>query len=121
MASNRFRPRYTQRRRKEMAQQKKAHKMNPQKRGHREYPRPSSTKRGYGYAWQKARATYLAANPLCVFCAKRNVTAAACVIDHIRPVEGPRDPGFWLRSNWQALCAPCHDQTKQRIDRTGTA
>lgn len=37
----------------------------------------------YNYKWQKARAKYLAENPLCVRCQSLGVTVAATVVDHI--------------------------------------
>ncbi|MDU9415206.1 hypothetical protein [Pseudomonas sp. zfem005] len=26
---------------------------------------------------------------------------------------------FWDRANWQPLCKPCHDSTKQRLEKSG--
>jgi len=43
---------------------------------------------------------------------RRRVPSA--VVDHIEPVDGPRDPNFWNRQNWQGLCARCHDRKRQR-------
>lgn len=40
------------------------------------------------------------------------------VIDHIEPVDGPNDPRFWQRENWQGLCARDHDRKRQRESRT---
>src|SRR5262245_8220972 len=92
-----------------------------EKRGERGSPRPTSTKRGYGYRWQQQRASYLRVNPLCRMCAALGLTTAANVVDHVQRHSGPADPLFWDRSNWQALCFRCHDSTKQQIDRTGGA
>ena len=70
--------------------------------------RASSGKRGYNSRWQKARARYLKAHPLCVLCARQNKYVKATVVDHIKPHRG--DPIlFWDESNWQSLCKPCHD------------
>lgn len=78
----------------------------------------SSHARGYGYRWQKARALFLADNPLCVICAKAGLTALAGVVDHIKPHKG--DPVlFWDARNWQPLCKTCHNSDKQRAERTG--
>lgn len=68
----------------------------------------SSTARGYGYRWQKARARYLAAHPLCVECRKVGSVVVATVVDHITPHRGDADL-FWDESNWQPLCKPHHD------------
>ncbi|MYM31495.1 HNH endonuclease [Duganella sp. CY15W] len=73
----------------------------------------SSTKRGYGYKWQQARAGYLRSNPLCVYCAQSGRTTEATVVDHRVPHRGDQKL-FWSKANWQALCKPCHDGEKQR-------
>ncbi|MFG0755366.1 HNH endonuclease signature motif containing protein [Pseudomonas sp. TYF_14] len=73
----------------------------------REKPRESSTARGYGYKWQQARAGYLAKHPLCIKCQARGLVVAATDVDHIEPHKGDMTL-FWDRSNWQALCGPCH-------------
>jgi 5-methylcytosine-specific restriction protein A len=71
----------------------------------------SSAERGYGYKWQKARAAYLSAHPLCVMCKAIQRVTAATVVDHIKPHEGNQDL-FWDEANWQALCKPHHDTDK---------
>ena len=44
---------------------------------------------------------------------------AATVVDHKIPHKG--DPQlFWDETNWQSLCAPCHDSHKQSQERTGS-
>lgn len=73
----------------------------------------SSTKRGYGYKWQKARELFLKANPLCVYCECNGTITAANVVDHIEPHRGDQTL-FWDRSNWQSLCSSCHSSVKQR-------
>lgn len=80
--------------------------------------RGSSTERGYGGKWQKARAAFLAEHPLCRMCDENGFVMAARVVDHIIPHKGDMKL-FWSRSNWQALCKPCHDGEKQRIERGG--
>ncbi|MCB1522495.1 MAG: HNH endonuclease [Rhodoblastus sp.] len=73
--------------------------------------RPSARERGYTGKWEKERATYLAAHPRCVYCGE-----PASIVDHIVPHRGDRSL-FWRRSNWQALCAPCHNGGKQSQER----
>ena len=95
----------------------------------------NSTKRGYGYAWQKARAGYLRSHPLCVYClrdaayaAVRDMVAStailrcaelgltipiASVVDHIEPHRGDQEL-FWNKANWQSLCGTHHSADKQR-------
>lgn len=73
----------------------------------------SSSERGYGYAWQKARLRFLQAHPLCVMCQdmKPPRVTAAEVVDHIIPHKGDQEL-FWNESNWQPLCKPHHDGEK---------
>lgn len=77
--------------------------------------RGGSTARLYGYAWQKARAAYLAEHPLCVACREAGRVEAATVVDHKTPHRG--DPAvFWDRANWQPLCKACHDRKTATAD-----
>lgn len=78
----------------------------------------SAHERGYDHAWRKARALFLQANPLCVFCQAQGITCAASVVDHITPHRGDRFL-FWAETNWQALCKACHDTTKKEIEAHG--
>lgn len=71
--------------------------------------RGSAASRGYGRRWQKARAEFLADNPLCVRCRAKHRVTAATVVDHIVPHKGDQDL-FWNRANWQALCKAHHDE-----------
>lgn len=73
----------------------------------------TSTRRGYGYKWQKARAQFLREHPLCVMCQVQGLVTAATVVDHITPHRGDQSL-FWRRSNWQGLCATHHSRDKQR-------
>lgn len=72
----------------------------------------TSSQRGYGYKWQKARELYLNENPLCVFCERKGRTTAASVVDHIIAHRGDMVL-FWNETNWQSLCKSCHDSVKQ--------
>ncbi len=92
----------------------------------------SSTKRGYGYRWQKARSEHLRAHPFCVYClrelgieaktvadtivecaARGLIVPYGNVVDHVRPHRGDQAL-FWDPSNWQTLCATHHSRDKQR-------
>lgn len=75
-------------------------------------------KRKYGRAWGKARVRFLAQHPWCAMHLQRGERRAATVVDHIRPHHGD-DALFWDESNWQALCQPCHDAHKQRLEKSG--
>ena len=67
--------------------------------------------RGYAGRGRKARAAFLALFPKCARC-----PAPASVVDHIRPHKG--DPIlFWDKSNWQPLCAKCHNGPKQSQEK----
>ena len=71
--------------------------------------RGTSSSRGYGGRWQKARGTFLRRSPLCVECEKQGLCVAATIVDHIIPHKGDQDL-FWDTSNWQSLCQPHHDK-----------
>jgi 5-methylcytosine-specific restriction enzyme A len=77
--------------------------------------RPSAARRGYGARWQRARKAFLANNPLCVQCAADGHTVAASVVDHAVAHRGDMAI-FWDQSNWQALCARCHNTKTARCD-----
>jgi len=85
--------------------------------------RGSSSERGYGYKWQRAREGFLRKHPLCVRCGESGYVVAAVVVDHIIPhkLEDSNKSGdvarieksrslFWDRNNWQPLCKICHDK-----------
>ena len=82
--------------------------------------RPSFRKRGYNARWDKLARIYLKRNPLCVLCAKVNLTVQARQVDHIIPHEGDHDL-FWHQDNWQGLCRKCHlKKTKKEANETQT-
>ena len=59
-------------------------------------------KRYWSHAWRKAREAYLGHYPACVGCGR-----TASVVDHVVPVRMGGE--FWDSSNWQAMCARCHN------------
>ncbi|CNI97684.1 Uncharacterised protein [Yersinia pseudotuberculosis] len=88
--------------------------------------------RVYGSRWAKARAAFLRDNPLCVMCKQQGRIEAATVVDHIEPHKlkealmsgntvqiAKAQKLFWDRKNWQAICTPHHDSTKQRMEKSG--
>lgn len=85
------------------------------------FPRLSARKRGYTTKWEIERLKYLKANPLCRYCEAKGLTVEAKVVDHITPHRGPDGQSnykmFWDRKNWQPLCYPCHNSTKQAEER----
>jgi 5-methylcytosine-specific restriction endonuclease McrA len=95
----------------------------------------TSTQRGYGYKWQKARAAYLEKHPFCAFCLRdlgisyeqdADVIGEQCVdrglglpranvVDHMDPHRGDWAV-FWDSSRWQSLCFNHHDSEKKRLE-----
>jgi len=78
----------------------------------------TSTQRGYGYKWQRAREHHLRDNPLCAYCQRQGLVTAASVVDHIVAHRGDMTL-FWDLSNWQGLCVSCHSSVKQAEERSG--
>ena len=74
----------------------------------------------YDRRWRRARLSYLAAHPLCVMCQQQGRITPAAVVDHVVPHRGDREL-FWRQDNWQALCKPHHDSSKQRAEHRGYA
>lgn len=65
--------------------------------------RPSFRARGYTTAWTKFSAAYRARHPQCALCG-----APSQLVDHIRPITGPHDPGLLDTQNVRVLCRRCH-------------
>ncbi|MCP4539869.1 MAG: HNH endonuclease [Chloroflexi bacterium] len=61
------------------------------------------------------RLRYLVAHPLCAECYRQHIVQAATVVDHIVPHKGDKEL-FWDMSNWQGLCAPCHNRKTGKED-----
>jgi 5-methylcytosine-specific restriction enzyme A len=74
--------------------------------------RGSANARGYTRTWQKARAAYLLAHPLCAECKRRGLTSLATVVDHITPHRG--DMGKFWSGDWESLCTTCHNRKTAR-------
>ncbi|BBV66719.1 TPA: HNH endonuclease [Kluyvera ascorbata] len=94
----------------------------------------SNEPRIYGSKWDRGRQAFLRAHPLCVMCQEQGKVAAATVVDHIIPHKlkealrsGDKEALskaqklFWDQKNWQGLCKPHHDSTKQRMEKRGVA
>lgn len=91
------------------------HKGEAERKARFDTKRPSARERGYDSRWQKARATYLERNPVCISCGAR-----ATLVDHKVPHRGDQAL-FWNRANWQPLCTSCHSGAKQRIEKSSPA
>ena len=69
--------------------------------------RPSAARRGYGRRWQRLRAMFLSANPICKDPDSRHCgeVRPATDVDHITPkAQG----GRYVWENLQPLCPSCH-------------
>ncbi|WP_016738784.1 HNH endonuclease [Bacillus sp. FJAT-27238] len=77
--------------------------------------RGTAAKRGYDARWRKARARFLASNPLCRHCFEQGKVIAATVVDHITPHRGDMVL-FWDEKNWQGLCGTCHSRKTAKVD-----
>jgi 5-methylcytosine-specific restriction endonuclease McrA len=75
----------------------------------------TTSERGYGWAWQKARAGHLRDSPLCVMCRAEGRVVVATVVDHSIPHRGDMVL-FWKSEHWQSLCASHHSSEAQRRD-----
>lgn len=80
--------------------------------------RPSSAAQGYGRTWQRVRAAFLAAHPLCADCEKIGRVTPATEVHHVVPV---RDGGSASEDNLLALCKSCHSRRTARQGRGGEA
>lgn len=72
--------------------------------------RPSASAKGYGVAWRRIRAAYLAKYPACFVCGYEDKSNH---VDHILPRDkGGSDD----ESNLQTLCATHHSQKTVMVD-----
>jgi 5-methylcytosine-specific restriction protein A len=72
----------------------------------------------YNYRWKRLRLLHLQRHPLCVMCAQQGKVVPAVVVDHVKP-HGGDAVLFWDENNWQSLCKPHHDASKQSEERRG--
>lgn len=79
--------------------------------------RGTSTQRGYGARWRKARKIHLNEHPLCVHCKQEGKIVPANEVDHAIAHKGDYFL-FWDESNWQSLCKSCHSR-KTAIENGG--
>ncbi|MEA4898685.1 MAG: HNH endonuclease signature motif containing protein [Christensenellaceae bacterium] len=82
------------------------------------YDRDPTSKKRYGRPWQKVRARFLAAHPLCAECLANGRTTPASEVHHILPLSRG---GTHAEDNLMALCKPCHSAISARDgDRWGS-
>lgn len=77
--------------------------------------KPTRQERGYGKTWQRTRAAFLAAHPLCQDCDDNGLTVEATEVDHIDG-KGPNGPRGHDDTNLRALCKSCHAKKTVRCD-----
>lgn len=95
--------------------------------------RPNAQERGYGWRWQKARESFLSKNRWCARHKEKGVNEIATVVDHIiaprmrwalesgdKSALREAQALFWDKSNWQPLCAHCHNSIKQSHESGGS-
>ncbi|MPL61736.1 hypothetical protein SDC9_07323 [bioreactor metagenome] len=67
---------------------------------------PEANKR-YGRSWNRIRAAFLSANPLCEVCKGQGRLVSATLVHHRRKLT---DGGTNDWANLQALCSECHSR-----------
>ena len=68
---------------------------------------PEAEQRTRGRKWMTIRARWMREHPLCCRCEARGYARPATQLDHIVPlIDGGKDD----ESNYQSLCAHCHDE-----------
>lgn len=80
--------------------------------------RPTFRQRGYGTAWDKARAGFLRSHPCCAWCGAEGKKVQAEHVHHSVPHRGDQTV-FWDKSKWVALCTQHHNRDAQQIERRG--
>lgn len=90
-------------------------RMKQERERRRQRRKGSSAAQGYGSHWQRLRAAFLRAHPLCVMCQKEGRLTAATEVDHVIPHHGDARL-MWDESNLQPLCANCHSRKTARED-----
>lgn len=85
---------------------------------HRLETRATAASRGYDADHRRWRLAILKRDPLCVLCAKRGVTRAATVADHVVPIA--LDAARRLdMTNGRGVCVDCHAKITGAYRRTG--
>ena len=78
-------------------------KRDQERKARHDAQRPSARERGYTSKWETERKAYLASHTSCTRCGNPST-----IVHHKTPHKGDRKL-FWQRSNWEAVCKPCHD------------
>lgn len=76
--------------------------------------RGSARERGYTREWDAFSLSFLEAHPLCEYCLPAGRIEPATVTDHDIPHRG--DMHLFWDNTFTALCAPCHNRVKARLE-----
>lgn len=82
--------------------------------------RPTARQRGYGTAWERARADHLRLHPWCAHCEREGGRARAVHVHHSVRHKGDPDI-FWNRRLWVSLCEEHHNRDAQQVETRGYA
>lgn len=74
--------------------------------------RKSAAQRGYDSRWQRLRAKWLKANPLCAYCLKAGKRQLGSHVGHIVPHKGDRAL-FYNLANLETVCFHHKNAAKQ--------
>lgn len=80
--------------------------------------RAPAAQRGYDARWRRYSTQYRKQHPWCRPCLREGRRSPTQAVDHIRPVTGCQDPGFWEPGNHQPVCRSCHAVKTQAEGRT---
>lgn len=75
------------------------------------YERDPATRKRYGRDWEKMRARYISAHPLCERCQAAGRLKQAEEVHHILPLS---KGGTHEESNLMSLCTSCHSEITAR-------
>ena len=67
--------------------------------------------------WKAIRENQLADQPLCEWCEKKGIVAAAVAVHHATPHKG--DWEMFINGPFVSLCSPCHDGDARDIEQRG--
>lgn len=80
--------------------------------------RASPRERGYDREWREYSEAYRRVHPWCRTCEAEGRHTRTDLVDHVTPVSGRNDPGFWDANNHQPLCRGCHAVKTRSEGRT---
>lgn len=76
------------------------------------YERAADVNKKYGRAWQRIRARYATAHPLCEQCLKEGRITPVEEVHHVLPVS---KGGTHAEDNLMSLCRSCHNKIHHEL------